>query len=342
MGTYKDIVISAAEQKRRVELGRAFEEEVAAAYRQRGYLVTINGAQRGDGRKGDGGIDLFIRRESDPDAPLVAVQCKAWNRQLVDRKEIDEFVNVVRRQHGVQQGILITTSGFTDRALEIGRISGLTLVDGRTLLVELGIDSAALHARFPKIEPAPVAPRVATVPPPRPTVSSAHHVAVASTPMTPRTHRLALVACVLALAGGIGYVVARLTASSSASSSAAQVSVPATAPPPVAPAAKPVVTKPASTPSRVAAARKHVERRAPEAQPPVATLPEPAEPVIYKSADMSDEEFAAWKRRKAEREQGNTAGTDQPPPPDPAYIDGGHVEGVSSQTMQTILRSNRR
>lgn len=335
MGFYRGI--SAAERERRAALGRAFEEEVAGAYRQRGYRVTIHGAQRGDGRKGDGGIDLIMRRDDDADAPSIAVQCKAWNRQLVERKEIDEFANVVRRQRGIARGILITTSGFTERASEIAQSSGLTLIDGPRLLAELGIDPVALHARFPRTEPLPVTPRVKTPPPlpPRPSVSSAPHVSVASKPMAPSRHRLGLAACVLALAGGIGYLVARLSLPPS--------TAPATQAPDAAPASAtttPVAAKPvAAAPHAVV--KKRVERHKPTTPLPMAQ-PEPAEPVIYKSADMSDAEFAAWKRRKAERERGGLDGGDRAPPPDPAYVDGPRAEGVSSRTMQVILRTNGR
>ncbi|MDF4004806.1 restriction endonuclease [Luteibacter sp. PPL552] len=327
-----------AERERRIKLGRAFEEEVAHAYRERGYLVTITGSQQGDGRRGDGGIDLFIRREDDPHAPTVAVQCKAWNRHPVERKDVDEFANVVRRQAGVDQGILITTSWFTRKASEIAADSALTLIDGRRLLAELGIDPEAFHERFPKIASVPAAPYTETAPsspPPRASVSSAPHVSVVSKPVARRSHGLALAACLLALAGGIGYVVARLTSSKS---TAPVVQAPEPAAAPI--GTKPVATKPVAESPRVVA-KKRTERHKPHT-PPAVTRPEPAEPVIYKSADMSDAEFAAWKRRKAEREQEAADGGDRSPPPDPAYVDGPRAEGVSSRTMQVILRSNGR
>jgi hypothetical protein len=75
-------------------------------------------------------------------------------------------------------------------------------------------------------------------------------------------------------------------------------------------------------------------------------------PVIYKSGNMSDAEFAAWKQRKAQREQGGQLPTtevvDSPSSPDVAR-DSVRAEppptdapGVPAQTMQVILRTNRR
>ena len=75
---------------------------------------------------------------------------------------------------------------------------------------------------------------------------------------------------------------------------------------------------------------------------------EPA--VIYKSSDMSDAEFAAWKARKADRENGRTGtgdvadGTASRPPEDTAYGPTSTPNDVatSPETMRTILRTNRR
>jgi hypothetical protein len=72
-------------------------------------------------------------------------------------------------------------------------------------------------------------------------------------------------------------------------------------------------------------------------------------PVIYKSSNMSDAEFAAWRLRKAQREQGLTRNVAEPAGPptvretpvaaEPPPTD---APGAPAETMQAILRTNRR
>ncbi|KAG9611953.1 hypothetical protein KCV01_g2192, partial [Aureobasidium melanogenum] len=320
------------ETARRIALGDAFEEMVAVAYEGEGHVVDRHGRAR-RGAKGDGGVDLFVQLSHSSPGQRLAIQCKARRQGEIGVDQVQRMVGIVTSEERVDRGVVVTTARFSDAAWRLAHAQGIELIDGDGLKNRWNMDGQALHDRFPPIlsDPPSAAP-----------VSSAPHVPVVSAPLAARKHRVLLAALLLVAVFGLGYAVHRLTgapAKADAVASVAPTSLPDAAAPPLhqiaaKPSPPPAARRAPATPS--ATAKRLVERRA----SPVPVREEPLAEPIYKSANMSDEEFAAWKRRKAERERSPQEGRDAPPPADPAYIDA-RDPGVSSETMRAILRSNR-
>ncbi len=96
----------------------------AELYRQQGYVVTEN--KRPDLE--DGGVDFEITKHG----KTWLVQVKHW-RQDVTVKEARELWGIVASERAAG-GVLIGTSGFTERAREFAEGKDLTLVDGPKFL----------------------------------------------------------------------------------------------------------------------------------------------------------------------------------------------------------------
>ena len=83
----------------------------------------------------DGGVDLRLYAGSDP-RPGVLVQCKAWNSFKVGVKEIREHFGVMSAEM-VGEGIYVTTSTFTNEAIQFARGKNIALIDGQDLLIKI-------------------------------------------------------------------------------------------------------------------------------------------------------------------------------------------------------------
>ena len=83
----------------------------------------------------DGGVDLRLYSEGSPRVGVL-VQCKAWNSLKVGVKEVRELFGVMAAE-GVNEGIFVTTSGFTVEAHEFARGKTIALIDGPDLLGKL-------------------------------------------------------------------------------------------------------------------------------------------------------------------------------------------------------------
>ncbi|MGI9278048.1 MAG: DUF2034 domain-containing protein [Endozoicomonas sp.] len=81
----------------------------------------------------DGGIDIIISRPDAANKADVFVQCKAWSHQKIGVKAIRELYGVMAA-HGVQQGVFITSSDFTDDARAFAENKKLLLLSGTRLL----------------------------------------------------------------------------------------------------------------------------------------------------------------------------------------------------------------
>jgi restriction system protein len=99
-------------------------DTAAELYRLQGYVVTEN--KRPDLE--DGGVDFDISKQG----KTWLVQVKHW-RQEVPVKEARELWGIVASE-GAAGGILIGTSGFSDRAWEFAEGKDLALIDGPRFL----------------------------------------------------------------------------------------------------------------------------------------------------------------------------------------------------------------
>ena len=117
-----------------------FENLVVELLVGMGYGGSFRDAAEVIGRSGDGGIDGIIK-EDKLGLDMIYVQAKRWEGN-VGRPEIQKFVGALAG-HGAQKGVFITTSNFTQEALEYARnrVNNIkvVLIDGRQM-AELMMD----------------------------------------------------------------------------------------------------------------------------------------------------------------------------------------------------------
>lgn len=101
-----------------------FEEYVAVLFERAGYHVKRTGGS------GDHGVDLVVRREG----TTSIVQCKRYE-DTIGPSTIRELIGAMTNA-GMQEGFLVTTSGFTDGAEREARRAPykIELVDGQRLV----------------------------------------------------------------------------------------------------------------------------------------------------------------------------------------------------------------
>ena len=115
-----------------------FERLVVDLLVRMGYGGTRSDAGRAVGKSGDGGIDGIIK-EDRLGLDTIYLQAKRWEGP-VSRPEIQKFAGALQG-HRAKKGVFLTTSRFTDEALDyVERVDNkIVLVDGKTL-AELMLD----------------------------------------------------------------------------------------------------------------------------------------------------------------------------------------------------------
>jgi restriction system protein len=84
------------------------------------------------GRGGDLAADIVCR---DTTGSVTVVQCKRYApTNLVNSPEIQMFIGMIYAHHHAQQGIFVTTSGFTQPALALAREHNIRTIDGNELV----------------------------------------------------------------------------------------------------------------------------------------------------------------------------------------------------------------
>jgi restriction system protein len=84
------------------------------------------------GGAGDLAIDIAGR---DVTGRTVLVQCKRYAQgKRIGSPQVQTFLGMARFRDESARRILVTTSDFTEPALEVGRRAGVELVDGATLV----------------------------------------------------------------------------------------------------------------------------------------------------------------------------------------------------------------
>jgi restriction system protein len=99
-----------------------FEQLVGERFRRRGYSVveTREGA--------DGGVDLVARKNG----MVTLVQCKNWRTRDVGVSVVRELLGVVTARQA-SGGVVVTVSGFTEKARRFAREANVELIDGDAL-----------------------------------------------------------------------------------------------------------------------------------------------------------------------------------------------------------------
>lgn len=118
---------------------KGFEELCAGYFQAKGRKaqVTDLGA--------DGGIDVLLFGNNDPEKVLGVVQCKAWTQKPVGVREIRELLGVMT-DVGCPLGVYVTTSTYTPNAKSFANSKHIKLMDAEQLLAliqELPVESRA-------------------------------------------------------------------------------------------------------------------------------------------------------------------------------------------------------
>ena len=111
-----------------------FEKLVVELLIKMGYGGSIRDAGKAVGKSGDQGIDGIIK-EDRLGLDIIYIQAKRWaDNNAVGRPEIQKFVGALAGQ-GAKKGIFITTSYFTQEALEYAPRNEIkiVLIDGEEL-----------------------------------------------------------------------------------------------------------------------------------------------------------------------------------------------------------------
>lgn len=116
---------------------RRFEALVERCFQEQGYST----ASKTHGP--DGGVDIRLYREENPDELAGVVQCKHWGRRLVGVEAIRALRGSMA-EFKADRGHFVTSSTFSVDARAFAASNGITLVD-RYKLIELilGFDQAA-------------------------------------------------------------------------------------------------------------------------------------------------------------------------------------------------------
>ena len=128
----------------------AFERFVESLFMLRGYYVERRG-----GEKGDGGVDLILKREGE----RICVQCKQFREDKVPVHPVRELYGVMMLKN-YERAIFVTSGEYSDLVFEEFEQNGrMELVDGAKLMRMLEevqdnipsdeeIDSAGLIGKF--------------------------------------------------------------------------------------------------------------------------------------------------------------------------------------------------
>lgn len=107
-----------------------FELFVAQLLRDLGYQQVKH-----TGGPGDLSVDILCR---DGEGRLTAVQCKRYGpNHRVGSPEVQQFIGMITVHHHAERGMYVTTSGFTQPAINLARQHDVTLIDGVALTAQL-------------------------------------------------------------------------------------------------------------------------------------------------------------------------------------------------------------
>ena len=108
---------------------RRFEELCAAYFEALGFATGITRS------RADGGADIVLGAAGS-DSALVVVHCKAWSAYRVGIKPV-RALRAAMTSAGGGEGILVTSSRFTQEAVDAAAGEYITLIDGADLLAKL-------------------------------------------------------------------------------------------------------------------------------------------------------------------------------------------------------------
>ena len=126
-----------------------FERMVVKLLEKMGYCKELNGHGMTTQSTGDGGIDGIIYQDR-LGFDKIYIQAKKWNpKTTVSRPEIQKFFGAMAGQHA-SKGLFITTTSFSQGAIDYAKGPSIILVDGDTLAklmieYELGVSTEVVY-----------------------------------------------------------------------------------------------------------------------------------------------------------------------------------------------------
>jgi restriction system protein len=96
------------------------------------YYEAVGFKSKVTRRGADGGIEVKLYKH-EAEQPIAIVRCKAWDNTVIDTKEIQELMAVMKYEK-VTRGVFITTGRYTDAAQSLATSKPLQLLDGPGLL----------------------------------------------------------------------------------------------------------------------------------------------------------------------------------------------------------------
>lgn len=101
--------------------GYMFEDLIASLFKKMGFTVEQTSLS------GDGGIDIIAYNKQPVFSGKYLIQCKNWNN-IVGQPEVRDLYGVVMSEQA-NKGILITTSHFTEQAIQFADNKNIELID---------------------------------------------------------------------------------------------------------------------------------------------------------------------------------------------------------------------
>jgi HJR/Mrr/RecB family endonuclease len=102
-----------------------FEAFVAVLFREMGYQAQVSG------QSGDHGVDIVLRS---PEGSREIVQCKRWAQKNIGEPIVRDFYGTLSADEEAELGYLITTSSFTQAAIEWAENKPIELINGDALV----------------------------------------------------------------------------------------------------------------------------------------------------------------------------------------------------------------
>ena len=108
---------------------RRFEETCAAYFEVLGFTTTITPSRAG------GSVDIALCAAG-ADTASILVHCKPWDAYRVGIKSLKEL-RAAMTTAGIGEGVLATSSRFTQEAVDFAAKEHIDLIDGKGLLAKL-------------------------------------------------------------------------------------------------------------------------------------------------------------------------------------------------------------
>lgn len=139
-----------------------FEVLVADLWERRGWKTEVTG------KSNDRGIDVIATRES-PYSEKQLIQAKRFQpTNRVGSRDIQQYSSLKHQEPNVDQVIVVTTSGYTDSALNLAKDLNVKCVDGATLAQMIrengGADLIEPYAAETDSDPGNILERIKTGP----------------------------------------------------------------------------------------------------------------------------------------------------------------------------------